>query len=993
MSAINVHLTSFAGNPVELLAQHVITSANSLPLLTNTIIFTPQANVAAELRYTLLKLAQQQQHSALLGPQILPLHQWLKSFQPGELKVVNATTQELILVEALQQHQGMFASVNPWIYAHSLLELFQSLTANNIALPENEDDFTQLLGSAYGIEKITSIDALSQEAHFIYTLWCAWHEQLSAYNVVDSEAAQLLYMQQALDKLPTDNKINFYFSGYDLLTKTEMQWLEQLAQQHNVFYFLQGNMPDTSLENIPYHAEKHIEDCIKQFSACNIIPALEKDKPDELKPSKLEFIKNVFAINTAPLVERARQYHSGASSPLKNIHVYSANDDEQEARAVDIQLRRWLLEGKTKLAIVTENRRLARRVRALLERSGVNLQDAAGWALSTTRAAATVERWLECIENDFNYLSLLDLLKSSFIFPQIDVQALQYAVYRLEQDIIRHENIHQHIPAYRAGIKSRAERLPEWFSETHSIIDEVLDQLEQAAEPLLRLTSNENMTPQQFIQTISDSLHVLGLNNTLSADAAGIKIINLLDELTAESDLVNLTFNWTEARAWLALQMERSRFMPPSSETQVQLIGLSQSAQQKFDGLIIAAVEEEFLPGTNTPSAFFNDAVKHELGLNTSLVDKNERFHHFIRLLHSSEHILLSYRNQGDNGEVIKPSAWLALLEQFHQLAFNKNLTDDKLNQLVNAPENTFTHTAEQPAATAQQPAPPVPENLIPGKISASQYQELINCPYLFYSARCLKLEATDEMREALSKADFGERIHQCLEAFHHKKEGFPANFKNKLSEHNKEAASKVLDTIIEHVFSHDLADNHEHLAWYTQAKKMVPLYIDWQIKHNQDWTVYKVEKNITTELNIENTGKPLKLSGRLDRIDKTVLDDKTEVLDVIDYKTGVISSNKEVETGEQVQLPFYHTLLQEDDRPVHQVEYLEVTSSHVKTKATLKGDKLDEIAAQSTERLQAIFKQLHNETGLPAWGDDKTCKRCNMQGICRKQMWQDSQP
>ncbi len=994
MSAINVHLTSFADDPVELVSQHIIAYSDSLPLLSNTIIFTPQTNIAAQLRYRLLKVAQQKNCNALLGPQILPLHQWLQTFQPGQLNVVNSTTQELILVEALKQQQGIFASVNPWIYAHSLLELFQSLTANNIELPEKEEDFVTLLNTAYGIAPLNTIKALSQEANFVYTLWQAWHKQLTAYKVVDSQTAQLFCMQHGLEVLKPNSasKINFYFLGYNLLSKTESQWLEQLAQQHNVFYFLQGDAPDNTAENIPYHADKHIFDCIKQFPTAKVIyEKSEKNIPlNQQKLSKSDFIKNVYAINTAPLIERARQYNAQSTTPLNNTHVYSANSDELEARAIDIQLRRWLLEGKTKLAIVTENRRLARRVRALLERSGVHLQDAAGWALSTTRAAATLERWLECIENDFNYLSLLDLLKSSFVFSQIETQARQYAVYRLEQDIIRHENINQNIQAYRAGIKNRAQRLPEWFTETHSIIDDVLKQLEQAAEPLIQLSENKKFSPQEFIETILESLKSLGLDASLADDAAGIKIINLLDNLRFESDLVNLKFDWPEARAWLAMQLERSRFMPPASDTQVQLIGLSQSQFQKFDGLIIAAVEEEFLPGSPTPSAFFNDAVKHELGLNTSLYDKNERFYHFIRLLHSSDHILLSYRNQGENGEVKNSAAWLALLEQFHQLAFNKDLKDETLNQLVNAPENTFSLAAETPASIVQQPRPAIPENLIPKKISASQYQELINCPYLFFSARCLKLEATDEMRQALSKADFGERIHQCLEAFHHNTEGFPAAFKNKVSEHNREAAEKVLNNIIQYVFSPDLSENHEHLAWYTQAKKITPHYINWQIKHNQDWSVYKVEQNLTTELAIDNAAKPLKLSGRLDRIDKKLTNDNTEVLDVIDYKTGVTSSNKEVESGEAVQLPFYHSLLQEEDRQVHQVEYLAVKSDAVSSKAKLSGDKLDDIAEQSIERLKEIFSQLHQQEKLPAWGDEKTCGYCGMQGICRKQMWQD---
>jgi len=984
MSGINLYLTSFTDTPLDVVTKKIIEQQKeNLPQLTDTIVFIAQTNMAAELRDKLLKAAQQHNIHALLGPQIISMQQWLQSFQPSNIKVVNNTTQELILVDALLENKSIFESANPWTYAYSLLQLFHELTTNKIQLPENEDDFIKQVSLAYGIEEdgAENIKALNREAHFVFTLWHAWHKQLDAYGVVDTQAALLLCMHNAQKELENKPPLHFYLLGYDRLTLAEYQWLEQLSQQHTVHYFMQGQQQET-LDSKQYHPDTHISNCIKQFPPYTLI------ENNKLKKScRLDFLNAIYNIHSAPLIERVKKYRGIESNPLIGIHVFSANDAEQEARAIDIQLRRWLLEGKTKLAIVTENRRLARRVRALLERSGVHLQDTAGWALSTTRAATVVERWLECIEQDFDYLALLDLLKSSFIFPEYERDTFNYAIYRLEQDIMRRENISSHLEYYQKAIAERLERLPDWFkhNEDANILNSILSKIEIAAEPLLELSQQKNFTPPQFIQTIIGSFKVLGLDNSLAEDAAGIKIINLLETLLIDSELVQLTFNWVEARAWLALQLERSRFMPPASSTQVQLIGLSQSTQQKFDGLIIAAVEDEFLPGSSSISTFFNDRVKHELGLSTSLQEKDERFYHFMRLLNSSDNILLSYRNQGDSGEEIKPSAWLALLEQFNHLAFNTDLKDCKLEALVNAPENTFTHSAKHIAIESQQPMPSIPENLIPTKISASQYQELMNCPYLFYAARCLKLETTDEIRLALSKADYGERIHKCLEAFHQSVDGLPNYFKADVTEKNRDAASECLNSIIKHVFSSDLNENHEHQAWYLQAKKIVPHYIDWQIKHNQNWHTYKFEEHIIKELEINNTNKPLKLSGRLDRIDR---DDNG--LNVIDYKTGTISSNKEVEAGEQVQLPFYHTLLEDEELNVTQVEYLEVKSDTVKTRAKLSGDKLEAIAKESTDRLKEIFNQLHTETGLPAWGDEKTCGRCNMQGLCRKQMWQD---
>ena len=139
------------------------------------------------------------------------------------------------------------------------------------------------------------------------------------------------------------------------------------------------------------------------------------------------------------------------SSPVTSrLSLFEAISAEQEAAAIDLQTRLWWLDGKHKIGIVTENRRLARRVRALLERADIELQDAAGWALSTTSAAAILERWLETVEEDFAYQPLLDLMKSPFFQPKNiftdkstnqDRENLLATIFRFEKSVILKENI------------------------------------------------------------------------------------------------------------------------------------------------------------------------------------------------------------------------------------------------------------------------------------------------------------------------------------------------------------------------------------------------------------------------------------------------------------------------------------------------------------------------------------------------------------------------
>ncbi|MBU1264960.1 MAG: PD-(D/E)XK nuclease family protein, partial [Gammaproteobacteria bacterium] len=101
------------------------------------------------------------------------------------------------------------------------------------------------------------------------------------------------------------------------------------------------------------------------------------------------------------------------ASPLQaRLTLAPAPHLEAEARAVATWVAAQLNTGKRDLALIALDRETARRVRALLERMDVLVADETGWTLSTTAAAAVIDRWLECVASDFPHVELLDLLKS-----------------------------------------------------------------------------------------------------------------------------------------------------------------------------------------------------------------------------------------------------------------------------------------------------------------------------------------------------------------------------------------------------------------------------------------------------------------------------------------------------------------------------------------------------------------------------------------------------
>ena len=969
MARDNINLIPYGNDPLSLLAQHLLDDySEQLPDLTQAVVLVSEPHAAKRLRAILLQQAEQRGHHALLCPKILNIREWAKrqfnKFQKEPHTICGQHQRELILFDALTQHRELLGSGSPWHLTDDLLKLFDQLTSNQKQLPESYDEFEEEISNAYGISA-EEFPALGHEATLVHTLWNAWHIQLNAETAYDSEAAHLLGLNADIQ----NNTHVLYIAGYHQFSIAEQNWLKQLITKQRCQLYLHGQSQiGTGSSTDEYHPDTPISNLLNIF---DIKAELQTDD------YYAQFINSCYQHEQKPFIERAAETAKIPSNEISDrLKLIFCKGHEDQAHAVELQVRRWLLEGKKNIGIVTENRRLARRVRALLERADVPLHDLAGWALSTTRAGAVLERWLECIEEDFSHLPLLDLLKSPFIFSNFDSKQVKHATYRLEHDIIRHENVARNLQRYKKTIELRAHKL-QWESEISELLIKILGTFEAANEILNPLLKGSHHAGE-YIDALASSLDLLGMTNLLQQDAAGIRVIEMLETLKYSTTQYSLKFNWSDFRTWLGRSLEQFVFTPEKSESPVTLMGLGQSRLQQFDALIIASAEHEHLPGKTNLTPFFNNAVRLQLNLSTTHDLLTDRFHHFRRLLEAAPEILITANNE-ENGEDVPLSPWLEIIQRFYEQTYSLSLEDKELKSLITNPDTFVIRCTEQslPDKTTQATSA-LPKELVPKHYSPSSYQKLMDCPYQFFASHGLNLSANEEVQEALSKSDYGERVHRCLEAFHRDVEWLPGPFKEVVNEQNRDHAIQTLQEISQQVFARDLDDSFEHSGWLEQWLKLIPEYINWQIKNANEWEFKDAElkSKITWKSDIE-------LGGRLDRLDSN----KTG-LSIIDYKTGNSATLAEVIQGEAVQLPFYALLAEAElNIPVSRVSYLTL-SNKVKFGAQLVDDELDTISHQIGERLAQIIIEMNDGKTLTAWGDEKTCQYCNINRLCRKQAW-----
>jgi ATP-dependent helicase/nuclease subunit B len=846
----------------------------------------------------------------LLLPRIVTLRSWAADVALDR-EVVSATVQESVLYQLLAERRWLHGA-DLWAVATELTFLFAELTRWQVELPAAASDLKARLDAAYCARAGASFGF---EARLIHELWHASHSGAA----IDAESA---YLHQ-LAQLATAVREPVYALRLVPFAPAEEAFLRRCAVRVPVCVFA----PDASLaaeplERMIAHAWPHTE--------------------------------------RADLPLRAREFSSAfPQSPLGGkLRFFAAAHAESHAQAVDAAVRRWLGEGCESIAVIVLDRVVARRARALLERSEILVRDEAGWAMSTTSAATVIGRWLDTLASDHAYEDCLDLLKSPFVFHDFPRRARQQAVWRLEQAIRRN--------SVRSGI-ARYLRLAERDDDRE--LHQLLSRVARAERMMAR---NRRKTIRAWLQALEESLAELGVHAGLAADAAGVELLAALDMLKTELETDALRLSFAEWRSWLARKIEAATFRDRGIESPVTFTTLQATRLRHFDAVLLLGADAAHLPGPEPISPFFNQSVRRELGLPVRSDALREIEQCLGTLVVSCSRMLITWQ-RSVKGEENLLSPLLERLRTFHELAWRDDLQETGLADalVANPPSPEPARSHEERA----RPAPSIPPPLVPAAISASGYNTLMACPYKFFARYALKLAEADEVREEIDKSDYGERVHAILEDFHR---AHP-----RVSSLDRSGAERILIELSERSFRDLIEHDYQSAAWLARWLALVPEYIEWQRNREaQGWrfSAGESDRSITIETPSRRT---FVLRGRIDRVDE-----RTDgACAMVDYKTSApLRLRRALEVpGEDVQLPVYALLWGGE---VAAALFLSIDREGV-VPVALSGD-VDALVAATRARLARLYDAIADGAALPAQGSDEVCQYCEFQGLCRRKYWCD---
>lgn len=682
-----------------------------------------------------------------------------------------------------------------------------------------------------------------------------------------------------------------------------------------------------------------------------------------LKQSEILWLEQLSKSIAVDIIDLKNTDHNKAGK----TELLPCASSEEQALAIALSIKDAIERGEHPI-VIGDDRRLTRRIHALLSRFKIQADDKAGWTLSTTTLGAVIEHCLQCVENDFSYQSLLDLLKSPLVLRKQQNKTL--LLFRLEQDIIHNENIGSALKNYKQAIQSRHKRLtnhcPQDNDKNQQLI-ELLETLNLATKSLKNLQlSKRSHSPTAYLFSLQEALTTLGIMEALQEDAAGQQLLRLFHELENTDENITGLLHWHDFRQWLSQSLEGSYFRPNVTRPQVTLLNYQQAKYIDAEYCIIYSADENNLPPSAPKSPFFNELTRTSLGIENKQAFI-ERHHHIFKRLCNAETTIISWQTEQD-GEPIEAAAWL----QEHQQRHHCKTNHERLMQsraLLNSKIISHYEAAKTPANT-----------IIKNTFSPSSHQRLINCPYHYFASDLLGLKPIDEIREALEKSDYGSRVHRCLEAFQRNIEYLPGPFPEQLNKHNQEAATQLLISIGEAVFTQDTESRFEHKSWLKRWQALILFYLKWETHRQQSYRPIAFEQNIN-----EHLSKSLHIKGRLDRMDESL---ESQRISLLDYKTGYTPALSDLQQGEDVQLVSYAFALQAAKNIEH-LAYIQLQDKKpVSERSALSAEDLRAVTDGSKARLENMQQALVNGHTLPAWGQQAACEQCDNAGICRREIW-----
>ena len=637
-----------------------------------------------------------------------------------------------------------------------------------------------------------------------------------------------------------------------------------------------------------------------------------------------------------PIAEAA-----GAAPPPRNCSVHACADFHEEAERSAACVLDHIAAGRTPVALVSADRALTRRVRAVLHSRGVQMRDETGWKLSTSQAGAALMALVTACAWSASSDAVLAWLKLAPVFAP-SVPALEACLRRDQTRTWRDAG-------RGAGLRREAD-------------------LQALVQRINRVRAHLPGSARfsQWLAALRDALQDSGMWDGLVADSAGLLVLQALClrdtpgqapalESLGDAPWAQTPLGLADFSTWVQASLEGRNFTPPYPDhEELVILPLNQTLGRPFAAVVLVGCDADNLPLAADVPGILTPRQRADMGL-----PQREDLEQATRL--AWEQALrqpltaIFWRKSSGSGEPQLPSPLVQLL-----------LLDGGPGMGAGTDHRT---RVTYPVRLAAQPQPLAPQ-LPLARLSQGAYEDLRNCPYRFFALRQLGLQAREELEVDLGKRAFGLWLHEVLSRFH-QAQG-PEQPAALLPPPQRSAQ---LDILADAVAQEQGLGDAEFLPFRAGWPLLRDAYLAWLEGHENLADFEQAEASREQPLG------PLVLQGRLDRIDRL----RRGAALVLDYKTESLETTKARTKNplEDTQMAFYAALLGEE---AVEGMYLNLSERGEVTQVEPK-----DLALSRAALLQGIkddMARIAAGAALPALGEGAACDYCAARGLCRKDFW-----
>lgn len=577
------------------------------------------------------------------------------------------------------------------------------------------------------------------------------------------------------------------------------------------------------------------------------------------------------ALRPAPVTNQWRTEGpklADVTGAMAGVTLLEAASPQMEATAIALRMRKAVDDGQ-RTALVTPDRRLARKVTAQLDRWRILPDDSAGDVLAMTAPGRFLRQVADAMTAPVTSEAMVALLKHPLCHSGTERGQHQLRTQDLELQVLRKGLAFPTREALMEWANAREDD-PGALAWAAWIATHLLAPVDRAPMPLAdRLTLHK---------TRADAL-AAGVDQPDAGELydkePGAAAAKLLRDLVADAPAGGALSARDYADFFTALAHDREVRFALRPHADVLIWGTQEARVQGADVTILAGLNEGTWPQAASADPWLNRPLRASAGLRLPDRVIGLSAHDFQQGVAGAE-VWLSRAKRDDETDTV-PARWLnrlvnllggASAEAEQALKNMRKRGDDwlALAETLTTPD-TSVNPAPRPA-----PAPQNTARLT--ALSVTDIERLIRDPYAIYAARMLHLRALDPLRASPDARLRGNVIHKILEQFI---TATPTDLPPDAGPHFMQIAEAVLEDEAPWPAARHL--------WRNRLQKLLPWYLAQEAGFRDLAEPWVLEERKTWEV----PGLGLTLSGIADRIDRL----PDGAVAIYDYKTGNLPTDK----------------------------------------------------------------------------------------------------